>query len=134
MRRSLLSLMFCSSAFCSVASIMYSTAASRSPPLGSPATVETMLEFCGRHGIAPVTETFPLAEVNAALRHVRDEKARYRAVLVVTGSADRVIPAAHAQAAPRGAKVQVMDGAGHMAMMEKASDFNALLKGHLAEC
>jgi pyruvate dehydrogenase E2 component (dihydrolipoamide acetyltransferase) len=44
-----------------------------------------------------------------------------------------VIPPEHAKAAPAGAKVEVMPGAGHMAMMEKASDFNALLKGHLAE-
>lgn len=55
-------------------------------------------------------------------------------VAVVWGEADRVIPASHAQNAPPGAKVQVLPDAGHMAMMEKAGDFNALLKGHLAEC
>jgi pyruvate dehydrogenase E2 component (dihydrolipoamide acetyltransferase) len=53
---------------------------------------------------------------------------------VVWGEADQVIPAAHAQNAPPGAKVKVLPGAGHMAMMEKAGDFNALLRGHLAEC
>lgn len=50
-------------------------------PLGSPATVDTMLEFCTRHGIAPVTETFPLSRVNEALDHLRSGQARYRVVL-----------------------------------------------------
>lgn len=50
-------------------------------PLGSPATVATMLEFCARHHIAPVIETFPMHEVNAALDHLRAGKARHRIVL-----------------------------------------------------
>jgi uncharacterized zinc-type alcohol dehydrogenase-like protein len=50
-------------------------------PLGSPATVATMLDFCARHQIAPVTETFPMDEVNAALDHLRTGKARHRIVL-----------------------------------------------------
>ena len=50
-------------------------------PLGSPATVATMLDFCARHRIAPVTETFPMHDVNAALDHLRAGKARHRIVL-----------------------------------------------------
>jgi uncharacterized zinc-type alcohol dehydrogenase-like protein len=50
-------------------------------PLGSPATTADMLDFCARHGIAPVTETFPLSKVNDALSHLRAGKARYRIVL-----------------------------------------------------
>ena len=50
-------------------------------PLGSPATVDIMLEFCARHRIAPVTESFPLSRVNEALDHLRSGKARYRVVL-----------------------------------------------------
>ncbi len=50
-------------------------------PLGSPATVGTMLEFCARHGIAPVTETFPMSQVNEAIAHLEAGKARYRIVL-----------------------------------------------------
>lgn len=50
-------------------------------PLGSPATVATMLDFCARHRIAPVIETFPMHEVNAALDHLRAGKARHRIVL-----------------------------------------------------
>ena len=50
-------------------------------PVGSPATIAKMLEFCARHDIRPVIETFPFAEVNAALDHLREGKARYRVVL-----------------------------------------------------
>ncbi|MGZ8203171.1 MAG: NADPH-dependent aldehyde reductase Ahr, partial [Burkholderiales bacterium] len=50
-------------------------------PLGSPATVATMLDFCARHAIAPVTETFPMSRVNDAIEHLRAGKARYRIVL-----------------------------------------------------
>ena len=50
-------------------------------PIGSPATVDTMLEFCARHSIQPVTENFPLSRVNDAIEHLRSGKARYRVVL-----------------------------------------------------
>lgn len=50
-------------------------------PLGSPATVAKMLDFCARHQIAPVTETFAMKDVNAALDHLRAGKARHRIVL-----------------------------------------------------
>jgi uncharacterized zinc-type alcohol dehydrogenase-like protein len=50
-------------------------------PLGSPATVATMLEFCARHDIKPVIETFPMSEVNEALAHLEAGKARHRIVL-----------------------------------------------------
>jgi uncharacterized zinc-type alcohol dehydrogenase-like protein len=50
-------------------------------PLGSPATVAKMLDFCARHQIAPVTETFAMKDVNAALDHLRSGKARHRIVL-----------------------------------------------------
>jgi pyruvate dehydrogenase E2 component (dihydrolipoamide acetyltransferase) len=51
-------------------------------------------------------------------------------LLVIWGMEDRVIPSAHAGSAPQGAKVALLDGAGHMAMMEKASEVSALLKRH----
>jgi len=50
-------------------------------PLGSPTTVATMLEFAARHGVAPVTEFFPMSKVNDALEHLKSGKARYRIVL-----------------------------------------------------
>lgn len=50
-------------------------------PLGSPATIAKMLEFCGRHRIAPTIEVFPMSKVNEAFAHLRAGKARYRIVL-----------------------------------------------------
>jgi len=50
-------------------------------PIGSPSTVDRMLAFCARHGIAPVIEEFPLSQVNAALDRLRSGNARYRVVL-----------------------------------------------------
>ena len=50
-------------------------------PLGSPATIGTMLEFAERHGIEPVTEEFKLSDVNEAMEHLKSGKARYRIVL-----------------------------------------------------
>ena len=50
-------------------------------PSGAPATVATMLDFCARHSIAPVTEEFPMSRANQALDHLEAGKARYRVVL-----------------------------------------------------
>jgi len=50
-------------------------------PVGSPAEVATMLDFCARHRIAPVVETFPMSQANTALAHLRSGNARYRVVL-----------------------------------------------------
>jgi uncharacterized zinc-type alcohol dehydrogenase-like protein len=41
-------------------------------PIGSPATIKMMLDFCNRHNITPVTEEFPLSSVNEALDHLRE--------------------------------------------------------------
>jgi len=54
-------------------------------PLGSPATTATMLEFCARHEIEVMTEQFPLEQINEAITHLRDGKARYRVVLDCRG-------------------------------------------------
>ena len=54
-------------------------------PLGSPATAAKMLEFCARHGIAPITETFPVSKINDAIAHLEAGKARYRVVLDMQG-------------------------------------------------
>ena len=50
-------------------------------PSGPPATVMAMLDFCARHGIAPITEEFPMTKANEALAHLEAGKARYRIVL-----------------------------------------------------
>ena len=50
-------------------------------PLGSPSTTGSMIDFCARHQISPVTESFKLSEVNEAFEHLKAGKARYRIVL-----------------------------------------------------
>lgn len=50
-------------------------------PVGSPATIATMLDFCARHEIRPVIETFKLSQANEAFAHLEAGKARYRIVL-----------------------------------------------------
>lgn len=52
-----------------------------SSPVGPPATLARMLDFAGRHRIAPVVEHFPMREVNAAMDRLRAGDARYRIVL-----------------------------------------------------
>ena len=52
-----------------------------SSPLGSPATVEKMLEFSARHGIAPKTELMPMSEANRAFERLEKEKPAHRLVL-----------------------------------------------------
>jgi uncharacterized zinc-type alcohol dehydrogenase-like protein len=51
-------------------------------PSGSPTAIDYMLEFSARHGIAPITENYPMSKVNDALEHMRAGKARYRLVLI----------------------------------------------------
>ncbi len=50
-------------------------------PTGPPQTTATMLDFCARHDIAPVTEEYPMSQANEAFQHLEDGKARYRIVL-----------------------------------------------------
>lgn len=50
-------------------------------PLGSIALTRTMLDFCVRHDIYPTVEEFNMDEVNKAIKHLEDGKARYRIVL-----------------------------------------------------
>lgn len=52
-------------------------------------------------------------------------------VLLIWGQEDAVIPSSQAAAAPLGATVKVLPGAGHMPQMEKAGEVNTLLRQHL---
>jgi pyruvate dehydrogenase E2 component (dihydrolipoyllysine-residue acetyltransferase) len=54
-------------------------------------------------------------------------------VLVIWGERDQVLPAAHAQAAPAGARVEVLSGAGHSPHMEAAGEVNRLVAEFLAK-
>lgn len=48
---------------------------------GAPSDTAAMLDFCARHGVAPMCEQFDMKDINSAVQHVRDGKARYRVVL-----------------------------------------------------
>ncbi|WMI65086.1 NAD(P)-dependent alcohol dehydrogenase [Aestuariibaculum sp. YM273] len=50
-------------------------------PIGSPALTKTMLDFCVRHEIYPQVEEFSMSDVNEAIAHLEEGKARYRIVL-----------------------------------------------------
>ena len=50
-------------------------------PLGSPATTSDMMEFCARHRIAPVIETYKMSDINDAFEKLRHGSPRYRLVL-----------------------------------------------------
>ncbi|EDY87387.1 mannitol dehydrogenase [gamma proteobacterium HTCC5015] len=50
-------------------------------PVGSPARLRQMLDFCARHGIEAQVEPFPMSQVNRAVAHLKSGKARYRVVL-----------------------------------------------------
>lgn len=52
-------------------------------PTGSPIDIATMLDFAARHDVRPQVEMFPMNQVNEALKHLADGKARYRIVLEV---------------------------------------------------
>jgi uncharacterized zinc-type alcohol dehydrogenase-like protein len=50
--------------------------------IGSRAAMKEMLSFAQAHGIAPELELMPMSQANDAIRRVRENKARYRIVLV----------------------------------------------------
>ena len=52
-------------------------------PLGSPSTINKMIEFASRHGIEPVTETYPISQVNEAMEKLRTGQPKYRLVLQI---------------------------------------------------
>ncbi len=49
--------------------------------VGSPELTRKMLDFCVRHEIYPTVEEFPMENVNEALSHLEEGKARFRIVL-----------------------------------------------------
>ena len=50
--------------------------------LGNRATMKEMLSFAQAHGIKPWTELMPMSQINEAIQKVKENKARYRIVLV----------------------------------------------------
>lgn len=50
--------------------------------IGNSSTMRAMLSFAQEHGITPLVELMPMSQVNAAIKKVKENKARYRIVLV----------------------------------------------------
>jgi D-arabinose 1-dehydrogenase-like Zn-dependent alcohol dehydrogenase len=50
--------------------------------IGNRATMREMLVFAQEHGIVPEVELMPMSRVNEAIQRVKENKARYRIVLV----------------------------------------------------
>ena len=48
---------------------------------GSPAALRQLLQFAARKQIAPQVEVFPMSQINQAIEHLHQGKARYRVVL-----------------------------------------------------
>jgi alcohol/geraniol dehydrogenase (NADP+) len=50
-------------------------------PVGSPASIATMLDFAALHGIKPEVELYDISRINEALERLRSGAARYRVVI-----------------------------------------------------
>lgn len=50
-------------------------------PTGSPVALRQLLKFAERTQVEPTVEIFSMSQINEAIQHVRDGKARYRVVL-----------------------------------------------------
>jgi len=56
--------------------------------IGNPPTMRSMLSFAQEHGITPMVELMPMSQVNEAIQKVKENKARYRIVLVNEAQSD----------------------------------------------
>jgi len=50
-------------------------------PVGSPATIDSMLAFAKLHQVKPQVEMYPMSKINDAFDHLKSGKAKYRIVL-----------------------------------------------------
>ncbi|WP_373819797.1 NAD(P)-dependent alcohol dehydrogenase [Glaesserella sp.] len=64
-----------------VFSLIEGTKSVAGSPTGAPIHLRTMMEFAARKQITPVVQEFPMSQINDAIRHVQEGKARYRVVL-----------------------------------------------------
>lgn len=105
------------------------------PQLVSRQMIDDLLKYKRMDGIAPLLEALAAALFRDGRQTTvlaDDLKRVDKPVLLLWGKEDHVIPSAQAEAAPTGAQVLLFDGAGHMAMLEKASEVNAALLRQVA--
>ena len=65
----------------SVFSLMGGRRSISGSPVGSPKNITKMLNFCAEHKISPLVEHFKFDDINTAIKKLRDNKVRFRAVL-----------------------------------------------------
>ena len=58
-----------------------------SSAVGSPSTMQTMIDFAARHGIAPVCQQYPKDRINDAIADLKAGKMRFRAVIQMAADA-----------------------------------------------
>jgi pyruvate dehydrogenase E2 component (dihydrolipoamide acetyltransferase) len=96
--------------------------------------VDDVLKFKRLDGVEPLLKSLAAALFGGGKQADAPGQAlagKLPPTLVIWGKLDEIIPSAHAANLP-GAKVHVLEGAGHMVFMEKASDVNNLIKAHVA--
>ena len=54
-------------------------------------------------------------------------------ILAIWGREDEIVPASHSENLPDQAKVEILDGKGHMVQMEAAGPTNRLIQGFLTD-
>jgi len=65
----------------SVFSLMGGRKSISGSPVGSPINIKKMLDFCSKHKISPMVEHFKFDQINDAIKKLRGNKVRFRAVL-----------------------------------------------------
>ena len=65
----------------SVFSLMGGRKSISGSPVGSPINIKKMLDFCSEHQITPMVDHFKFDKINDAIKKLRDNKVRFRAVL-----------------------------------------------------
>ena len=106
------------------------------PALVSRTMVEDVLRFKRLDGVAAALATIAQAWFAGGQQQVSvtAELARLdMPMLLIWGREDRIVPVAHAQAAPARVVTHVLDGAGHLPHMEKSGEVNRLLRRFIAE-
>jgi 3-oxoadipate enol-lactonase len=112
------------------------------PKMLAESTIKANAPVVGK--LREIMEACPAKTIEHALLAMRDREDRTgmlaslaMPVLIVVGEMDAITPPSVAEAMKKEmphARVEVIKGAGHMAVMEKGEDVNRAMKGFLEEC
>ena len=103
------------------------------PALISRAMIEDVLRFKRLDGVTAALEAIARAWFPGGRQNWTMAAQLAVPVRIVWGREDQIIPAAHAKAAPARAAVHILDHAGHLPHMEKASDVTRLIRHFIEE-